>query len=105
MGYYKEKQLQDEANDDLKEFYRIALERVLLSPPVDGIALQMLDKGVHTLSNKQRYHIDNYVDNYTNIKCKVCHNDNVASLCDFYDIHEIGLCPMCQYDKQKFMED
>ena len=105
MGYYKEKMLQEESNDDLKEFFRIALERDLLSSPVNGIALQMLDKGVHTLSNKQRYHIDNYVDHYTNIECEVCQNNNVASLCDFYDIHEVGICPTCQYNKRKFMED
>jgi hypothetical protein len=106
MGLVKQWMLDNEYNNSLTEFLKQLLDNDELSGAIEGITKQILDKGVDSLKGAQRPVIESFVENYTrNIECERCSNGNVAELTDYIFITENGLCPMCEYDREKFMED
>lgn len=106
MGRAKQSMLDNEENHDLIDFLKQLIETDEISGAASGIAKQVIDKGVDSMTEKQKSVIDNLVESYRkNNECEQCSNGNVSNLTDYLFIAENGLCPMCEYDRQKFMED
>lgn len=106
MGRAKQAMMDNEDNNDLIDFLKQLVETEEITGAANGIAKQVIDKGVDSMSKKQKAVIDNLVDNYKNKNvCERCANGNVSALSDYLFIAENGLCPMCEYDRKKFMED
>jgi len=106
MGQAKKWMIEQEYNDDLIEFLRQLLENEKLSGAIEGIAKQILGKGIDSLKGKQKPIIESFVKSYTkSIECERCVNGNVTGLTDYLFIEENGLCPMCEYDREKYMND
>lgn len=106
MGQVKEKMIEDEQNADIEDFLKEVVERGEIDGVALGIAKQVLGKGVKSMSEKQKNVIDNYIKFYIkDIECDRCLNGNVSVLTDYIFIKENGLCPMCNYDKEKFMAE
>lgn len=106
MGRAKQAMFDNENNDDLIEFLKQLIETEEITGVANGIAKQVIDKGVDSMSEKQKSVIDNLVDGYRKKnECKRCSNGNVDSLTDYLFIAKNGLCPMCEYDREKFMKD
>ncbi|PCE62898.1 hypothetical protein [Sediminicola luteus] len=106
MGLVKQWMFDNEYNNSLTEFLRQLLENDQLTGAIEGITKQILDKGIASLKGAQRPVIESFVENYTrNIECERCSNGNLSELTDYLFIEENGLCPMCEYDREKFMID
>lgn len=106
MGIAKQSMLDDKENNDLIDFLERLIETDEISGIANGIAKQVIDKGVDSMSEKQKSIIDNLVDSYRkNNECERCLNGNISILTDYLFIAENGLCPMCEYDKEKVMKD
>lgn len=96
----------NEQNDDLIDFLTQLLEQDELNGAVEGIAKQVIDKGVELMSEKQKSAIDGFVENYkSKFECERCSNGNVSSLSDYIFLSENDLCPMCESDREKFMNE
>lgn len=106
MGQAEQWIMENEYNGDLTEFLKQLLEKDELSGAIEGIAKQLIGKGVDSLKGAQKPVIDSFVKNYTSkIECERCSNGNVSTLTDYIFIDENSLCPMCEYDREKFMEE
>lgn len=112
MGQAKKKMMEEEErmynNAELENFFEVLLEKETLSGAIEGIAKQLTTKGGDSLSEKQKEAIESYLEKYiSKIECDRCMNDNVSSLSDFLFVedNEYGLCPSCEYDREKFMAD
>lgn len=106
MGLVKQWMLDNEYNNSLIEFLRQLLNNDELSGPIEGITKKILADGIDSLKGKQRPVIESFVENYTrNIECERCGNGNISELADYIFISENGFCPMCESDREKFMED
>jgi len=106
MGIVKQQMLDDEANEELTSFLTELDEREELQGALSGIAKQAIAKGVPSLSEKQRDVVDKFVDHYKeNRTCEMCSNGNVSGLMDYIEIEDTGICSMCQYDKDKYMNE
>ena len=109
MGRVKQSMFDNEANDELIDFLSELItidgieDSVLL-----GIAKQVVDKGVDSMSEKQKYRIDSFVEKYkeSNV-CDRCVSGNIGSLTDYIFIADDsqGLCPSCRYDYDKVMAE
>ncbi len=98
--------LKDEYDEDLRSFLEKLLERDELKGALQGIAKQVIAKGVKSMSEKQRSTVDSFVEGYKkNNECEMCSNGNVSALTDYIEIADEGICSMCQYDKEKYMKD
>ncbi|MGQ1944648.1 hypothetical protein [Ornithobacterium rhinotracheale] len=106
MGRVKQLMFDEENNNDLTDFLKQLIDNEKITGTAYGIAKQVIDKGVNSMSKKQKSVIDKLVEKYENsYKCDMCLNGNVSSLTDYLYIAENGLCPMCEYDREKFMRD
>lgn len=106
MGRVKAEMMENEDNQDLVDFLKTLLEQDYFTDALEGIAKQATSKGIKSLSEKQRAVVDKFVENYKNSNvCERCSNGNTSSLSDYITISEIGLCPMCEYDREKFMAE
>lgn len=108
MGQVKQRMFEEENNADLTDFLKELIEREEIKDVALGIAKQVLDKGVDSMSEKQKNVIENFVDFYTkNVECERCSNGNVTALTDYIFINDNshGLCSMCEYDREQFMKD
>jgi len=106
MGQVKDRMFEEEYNSDLSDFLKEVINREEIDGVALGIAKQVLDKGVQSMSEKQKKVIDNFVDYYKKgIECERCMNGNVSNLTDYIFIKENShdLCPMCEYDREKFI--
>ena len=90
MGQVKNRMFEEEYNSDLIDFLSAVIEREEIDGVALGIAKQVLDKGVQSMSEKQKKVIDNFVDYYKKgIECEMCMNGNVSNLTDYIFIKEI----------------
>lgn len=106
MGRAKQAMFDNEENNDLIDFLKQLVETEEISGVANGIAKQVIDKGVNSMSEKQKSVIEKLVEGYrNNNECEMCVNGNVSNLTDYLFIAENGLCPMCEYDREKFMKD
>jgi hypothetical protein len=108
MGQVKQHMLDQEYNSDLTEFLKELIDREEINDVPLGIAKQVVDKGVDSMSEKQKIVIEGFVESYKkDIVCERCSNGNVSNLTDYISIKDNtwDLCPMCQYDKEQFMKD
>ncbi len=106
MGQAKRAMEESEANGNIVEFLEEMLRRDEFTGALQGIAKQVVDKGVSSMSSKQRAVVDNFIESYREKnECDRCSNGNVTSLTDLIFISENGLCPMCDNDREKFMRD
>jgi len=106
MGIVKQKMLDDEYDNDLINFLKQLLEREELNGAIDGIAKQVVTKGVKSMTGNQKPAIDSFVENYKEEHvCERFSNENVGSLTDYIFIAENGLCPACEYDREKYMRE
>ena len=108
MGIVKQRMFEEEYNNDLIDFLKEIIDREEIKDVALGIAKQVLDKGVDSMSEKQKNVIENFVEYYTkNIECERCSNGNVSTLTDYIFIQENshGLCSMCEYDREQFIKD
>lgn len=108
MGQVKQRMFEEEHNADLTDFLKELIEREEIKDAALGIAKQVIDKGVDSMSEKQKSVIENVVDYYTkNVECERCLNGNVTTLTDYIFIKDNshGLCSMCEYDREQFMKD
>lgn len=71
-----------------------------------GLHNNLINKGVDSFKGVQKPVIDSLVKKYTSkIECARCNNGNISVLTDYIFIEENGLCPMCEYDREKFMKE
>lgn len=106
MGQAKQHLMDKAANDELVDFFQQLLEREELSGAVEGIAKQIVARGTESMVGAQRSVVENYVESYkSKHECEICSNDNVSELTDYIEIADEGVCPTCQYDKEKFMNE
>jgi FixJ family two-component response regulator len=106
LGRAKAAMMNIEDNQDLVDFLKTLLEQELFTDALAGIAKQATSKGIESLSERQRDVVDKFIENYKNRNvCEKCSNGNVSSLSDYIRMSEIGLCPMCEYDKERLMEE
>ncbi len=108
MGQVKERMFEEEYNADLIDFLKELIEREEIKDVALGISKQVIDKGVDSMSEKQKNVIESVVDYYTkNIKCERCLNGNVSTLTDYIFIKDNshGLCSMCDYDREQLMKE
>ncbi len=91
---------------EITDFFEELLTRDELSGAIEGIAKQIVGKGEDSITGRQREVIDNYIQIYEkNNHCDRCSNGNVTCLTDLVYIADNKLCPMCDYDREKFMKD
>lgn len=106
MGQVKQWMLENQYNEGLIDFLKELLNKDELKGAIEGITKQILDQGIESLKGKQRPVIDSFVKKYIeNNTCERCDNGNVSVLTDYIFISENRLCPMCEYDREKFMRD
>lgn len=106
MGQVKRQMEEDEANGYTIEFLEELLRKDVLTGALEGIAKQVVDKGMNSMRGKQEEVLNSFIENFRkNHECERCSNDNVTSLTDLIYVEENGLCPMCDYDMEKFMRD
>jgi len=107
MGIETERIINNEGYEDLADFLQQLLEREELEDPtVKGIAKQTIDRGIDSLSEKQKDVIYKTADKYkTKHKCELCSNDNVSGLMDYINIADFGICPTCENIENKYMDD
>lgn len=106
MGIVKQQMFDDEINRDLEEFLKQLDSRDEISGAVLGIYKQLKTKGFESLSEPQRDTLDRFTENYKQkYVCEVCENGNVSSLLDYIEIADNGICPICEYDREKFMNE
>ncbi|MFI3240873.1 MAG: hypothetical protein R3Y22_09900 [Bacteroidales bacterium] len=113
MGRTKELLIEQAEKDRLEaeitEFINTQLSKEgIINEILSGISKQLIGRGLHSLSKKQRAIIDNYINEYkNNHKCEVCLGGNMSYLSDYLHVEEseYNLCPMCEYDRAKIMQD
>jgi hypothetical protein len=106
MSYWKEKQMDDARTEDLIEFLKVKIERDELLGAVSGITKQLMDKGIESLKGKQKPKIESFVEKYRqNLKCEICSNGNVEILMDYLYVEDNGICPTCEYDRDKYFRN
>lgn len=106
MGQAKQHMMDKAANDELVDFLQMLLEREELAGALNGIAKQVTTQGSESMKDTQRSVVNNYVESYKlKHECEMCSNDNVSNLIDYIEIADEGICPTCQYDKEKFMNE
>lgn len=100
--------IENEGMSDIVQFLEELIKREEIKDAALGIAKQVISKGVDSMSVKQRQVLDNFIDHYKkHVECDRCSNDNVSNLMDYIFIKdsEFGLCPMCEYDRERLMEE
>ena len=106
MSQAKENWMKSLKESDLVDFLEMASNTGEASDVLHGITKQVLNKGLNSLSDKQRIIVDNFVSEYTsNNICDSCRNDNVSSLTDYLFIAQDGRCPHCEAAYNKFMRE
>lgn len=106
MGRAKQSIFDNEHNQNLIDFLKTLLNRDELKGAIEGITKQINGKGFESLTEHQKNVIENFANYYsTNYECEVCSNGNVSNYSDYIEIADTGLCPMCQYDRERFMKD
>ena len=110
MGQFKKQMMDNEANNDngLVEFLRRLYERDEFNEALSGIARQVIAQGVESMTDRQREVIDNFVENYKRRnQCERCIEGNISTLTDYIEVadNDYGLCPTCEYDREKSMRD
>ena len=106
MGQAKRQMEENEANGNLIEFLEELLKQDSLTGALEGIAKQVVDKGIESMTARQNEVIESFVEKFKkDHECDRCSNGNVTSLLDLIFIEENGLCPMCEYDKEKYMRN
>ena len=107
MGQAKNKMIDDQINDDLSDFLKQLIDREeLTGATLNGIAKQVVSKGVNSLSVRQRAVLDNFITTYkTKNTCERCENDNINDLIDYIHVAEDGICPTCENDYERFMRN
>lgn len=106
MGRAKQQMMDNEYDNEVAEFLQKLLDRDELKGTIEGISRQVIDKGVDSMSEKQKFVFDNFVNDYKKKnECECCVNGNISSLSDYIEVAEEGKCPMCQYDEERLMED
>jgi len=96
----------DEAyNNELIDFLEQLITREELESAAFGISKQVIDKGAKSMSPKQKYVINNLVENYKKkTECELCKDGNIGSLTDYIYIVDNGVCPTCKNADGKFMK-
>lgn len=106
MGIVKQQMFDDEYNQQMKDFLSQLNERDELSGAVLGIYRQLITKGFKSLSELQNKTLKSFSESYSEQNtCSVCENGNIANLTDYIYVADEGICPMCEYDREKFMRD
>lgn len=95
-----------ENNRDITDFFEELLKRDFLTGAIEGIAKQIIGKGEDSMTSRQQEVVSSFIQTYEKKnQCDRCGNGNVTCLTDIIYIADNGLCPMCDYDKEKFMKD
>ncbi len=106
MGIAKEMMEESRFNDEIIEFLEEQLRCDELKGAAEGIAKFAIDNGVEKLSEEQRALIDSELAKFKKEHiCERCDNDNVSTISEYIHLKDSDLCPMCEYDKEKFMRD
>jgi hypothetical protein len=106
MGQAKKMMMDAQENSDIVEFLRLLSSREELAGAMNGIARQVVQQGDSSMSEKQEYTVNQFVEGYKNKNvCSRCDNDNVTSLTDYIEIADEGMCPSCQHDMEKIMNE
>ena len=106
MSIVSEQQMQSEHDQDTIDFFKRLKDRDELKGVVEGVAKQAIGKGLNSLSAKQETVLESFINDYSKKnECERCVNGNVSSLTDHIEIADNGLCPMCEYDREKFMAE
>ena len=93
-------------NDDIFDFFSELNRREALHGAIAGITAQMLDKGIDTLSEKQREALESYAEDFKyKHPCYPCEHDNTSRLMDYIEIMDDGMCPSCRASFERFQEN
>ncbi len=106
MGRAKEIMMENQYNDEILGLLKQLVEREEITGAGAGISMRALDKGLNSLSVKQRDVIEKIVSDYkAKHVCKRCDNGNLSSLTDLIDVADDGMCPMCKADEEKYFRE
>jgi hypothetical protein len=106
MGSVKQRMLEDFINLDLIDFLKLLITREEINGVALGIAKQVINKGVSSMSERQENVIKKFVESYIEkISCDRCSNGNVTNLTDYVFIKDNSnsFCPMCESDWENYM--
>jgi hypothetical protein len=91
IGQYLDEQAEDEVLA-----YLVENEGEYLQGPAVGIATQVLERGMRSLSERQAYVFERYVRPFLNLECRRCHIPMPA--CEIVcALSEGGLCGWCNH--------
>ena len=106
MGRVKQQMFDDEQNQQMEDFLRQLQERDELSVAVNGIYRQIRGRGFDSLSHLQKETLEKFLESYSGKNvCERCDNGNISNLTDYIEVADNGICPMCEYDRDKLMRD
>jgi hypothetical protein len=106
MGFIKQRALDDVVDQDWEKFLKEMLERDELKGALEGIAKRATTLGIASLSLRQMEVVEDFIGRYqANLICNMCVNGNIGSALDYIEINDTGICPTCQYDKERLMRD
>ena len=106
MGFIKQRMLDEVVDQEWERFLKEMLERDELKGALEGIAKQATTKGINSLKPAQLDVVDKYISRYKgNLTCDMCVNGNIGSVMDYIVINDNGVCPTCEYDKERWMHD
>jgi hypothetical protein len=94
MGYYSEEH-------EMNEFLELLVDNGHLEGSALGITKQVIDKGVNSLSEKQKYVFDNEVlKEYVSNGCSIC-SGNIVWYEQYQALENGGRCSSCDYQLNK----
>ncbi len=80
-----------------QEILKVLVEQGALKDPALGIAKQVLDKGVDSLSGKQQYVYDTIIAKRFKMECSLCHEDMETNDIPFALMEGDRLCGHCRH--------
>ncbi len=104
MGGAKRQLEKDEAEGPLLDFAELLIERGMIEGAALGVAKQALDKGLDSLSDRQREVFNDHVIGDNRVEeCDRCGNGiEDSELCEALDS---GLCNYCEVQVAKIAEE
>lgn len=101
MGAHKQSLIED---DSFNEFLQTLVDAGRLEGAALGITKLVIDKGIESLSEKQKYVFQTQViDEYTVDECMRC--GHAIPWSEMYLALDSGMCSYCEHMHQKIMEE
>jgi hypothetical protein len=85
--------------EEFSDFLRQLVGANMLEPVVEGVARQIIGRGLDSLTERQKGVLHQILRNYTIAHCGVCKNEIRWS--EMFMAEDSGLCDRCEYNLSK----